>query len=229
MPSQIVPFLYITMEKIQPIENFIFDGVVKRLQQVFGCYVQYCNAPNTLLEMQKIRKRMSFPFMLFSLSGMSAMDDYYHTNYLARKGLVIGHSTENVLQKVKVLPCKFDFNCNYYTDANAGTNSVLFFMKRWLFARRLGYLKFTVNYGKSSYGCHVELDESLTQPDKEVETDTWSFYKTECRFSVVGYISEPQVLTDGVVTTVRTELKVDGSTESTTDYTWNNYGQIKKR
>ena len=89
------------MEKIQPIENFIFDGAVKRLQQTFGCYVQYCNSPDHVLEMQKIRKQVSFPYLLFSLSGMSAIPGYYNSNYLSRHGLMISHTTDNVLQKVK--------------------------------------------------------------------------------------------------------------------------------
>ena len=217
------------MEKIQPIENFIFDGAVKRLQQTFGCYVQYCNSPDTVLEMQKIRKQVNFPYLLFSLSGMSAIPGYYNSNYLSRHGLMISHTTDNVLQKVKLLPCKFDFNCNYYTDIHAGQNSVLFFMKRWLFAQRLGYLKFKVKYGSYTYGCHVELDDSISQPEKDMQTESYSYFKTDCRFSVVGYISEPQVLTDGVITTVRTELKVDDSIESSKDFYWKNYGEIKKR
>lgn len=217
------------MDRIQPIENFIFEGVVKRLQQVFGCYVQYCNSPDTLLEMQKIRKQVSFPYLLFSLSGISAMDQHYHTNYLARHGLRINQSTANVSQKVKLLPCKFEFNCNYYTDVNAGNNSVLFFMKRWLFARRLGYMKFTVNYGSNSYGCTVELDESVSQPEKDAQPDAYSFFKVDTRFSVLGFISEEQVQTEGVITTVRTELKVDNSVEATKDFTWKSYGKNKKR
>lgn len=217
------------MDNIQPIENFIFEGVVKRLQQCFGCYVQYCNSPDTLLEMQKIRKQVKFPYLLFSLSGISAIDNFYHSNYLARKGLSISHSTANVAHKVKLLPCKFDFNCNYYTDVNAGANSILFFMKRWLFARRLGYLKFTVKYGSNSYGCHIELDESLTQPEKEAQTDSYSFFKSDSRFSVIGFMSEEQVMTEGVITTVRTELKVDDSIESVKDFYWKSYDKSKKR
>lgn len=102
-------------------------------------------------------------------------------------------------------------------------------MKRWLFARRLGYMKFTVNYGSNSYGCTVELDESVSQPEKDAQPDSYSFFKVDTRFSVLGFISEEQVQTEGVITTVRTELKVDNSVEATKDFTWKSYGKNKKR
>lgn len=217
-------------QKIIPIENFIFEGIVKRLQQTFGCYTQYCNAPSTLIEMQKIRARkINFPYLLFNLTGMNSLDEFYNSNYLSRSGVVVADKSANTISKVKLLPCKFDFNCNYYTNTNAGDNSALFFMKRWLFARRLGYLKFTIKYGDNTYGCHVELDESVSLPERDPEPEGPNWFKLDCRFSVVGFISEAEVLSEGRVTTIKTELKVNSTLESNKDYYWKSYGKSKKR
>lgn len=196
---------------ITPIENFIFNGITNKLHQVFGCYVQFSNSENKVQEMLKIRKEkgIKFPYLFVSLSDTSFTQDYYNSNYLSRHGMTVKVADSgNALAKVKLLPCTFTFKVEYFTDRNdASVGSALWFTKRWMFARRLGYLKFNIKYGQT-YSCPVLLDESLSQPTKPQESDAMACYQIDGNFTVNGFVSEAQLLTDGVLTDVVTEMKV---------------------
>ena len=196
---------------ITPIENFIFNGITNKLHQIFDCYVQFSNSENRMQEMLKIRKEkgIKFPYLFVSLSDTSFSQNYYNSNYLSRHGMVVKVAESgNALAKVKLLPCTFTFKVEYFTDKNdAGVGSALWFTKRWMFARRLGYLKFNIKYGQT-YTCPVILDESLTQPMKPQESDALACYQIEGNFTVHGFVSESQLLTDGVLTQVDTTFKV---------------------
>lgn len=196
---------------ITPIENFIFNGIVNKLHQVFGCYVQFINAENKVQEMLKIRKEkgIKFPYLFVSLSDTTFADSYYNSNYLARQGMVVKIADSgNALAKVKLLPCTFNMRVEYLTDkSDTSEGSVLWFTKRWMFARRLGYLKFNIKYGKV-YSCPVMLDDSLSHPIKPAETEGMSCYTIEGGLVIHGFVSEAKLLTDGVLTDVVTEFKV---------------------
>lgn len=202
---------------IQPIENFIFNGIVNRLQQTFGCFVLFCNSENKILELKQKNPNVRYPYILASLNSVAFTSDFYNSNYLARRGIVIRYAdSENALAKIKLMPATFDIKVEYYTDKNSGDNSVLFFMKRWMFARRLGYLKFNIKYG-SSFACAVQMDESVSQPVKGQETDNSAFYLVEANLQINGFVSEPQILTDGVVNDFAASVRVGNNEQESTD------------
>ena len=64
-----------------------------------------------------------------------------------------------------------------------------------------------IKYGQT-YSCPVLLDESLSQPTKPQESDAMACYQIDGNFTVNGFVSEAQLLTDGVLTDVVTEMKV---------------------
>ena len=208
---------------LKPIENFIFNGITNKLHQVFGCYVQFSNSENKMQEMLKIRKEkgIKFPYLFVSLSETSFTQDYYNSNYLSRHGIVVRVADSgNALAKVKMMPCTFSFRTEFFTDKNdASVGSVLWFTKRWMFARRLGYLKFNIKYGKT-FSCPVILDESLSQPTKPQESDTMACYQVEGNFTVNGFVSESQILTDGILTDVVTDFTVGNHSERKNFSVW---------
>ena len=202
-------------QSVAPIENFIFNGIVNRLHQTFGCYVQFTNAENRMQEMLKIRKERNirFPYIFVSLSDVSFVESYYNSNYLARQGMTVRLADSgNALARVKLLPCTFSMRVEYFTDHRDGDEgSVLWFIKRWMFARRLGYLKFNVKYGRT-YSCPVMLDDSLSHPMKTAETEGVGCYTVEGSLTIHGFVSESKLLTSGVTTDLVTNIA--GETKS---------------
>ena len=210
-------------QTLVPIENFIFDGVSQRLSQCFKCYVQYSNAENKTLEFEKIRKKqVKFPYLFHNLVSVQAIDDLYNSNYLARKGIWVNRESYNVRSSVKLLYTRFDMQATYFTDKDAGADSVLFYMRRWLFARRLGYLKFNINYGNTKLACHIELGDSISHPTQPSEMDAMPVYQVESTFTVLGFMSEPAQITRPVLTKLKTETRIDNVQQpEIKNYYWN--------
>lgn len=212
-------------QTLVPIENFIFDGVSQRLSRCFNCYVQYSDAENKTLEFEKIRKKqVKFPYLFHNLISVQSIDDMYNNGVLARKGIWVNRESYNVRSSVRLLYTRFEMQATYYTNRDAGTDSVLFFMRRWLFARRLGYLKFNVNYGNTKLACHIELSESVNHPTQPSEMDAMPVYAVESTFTVLGYMSEPAQVTRPVLTKIKTATYVGDNTmvkPEIKDYYWN--------
>jgi hypothetical protein len=89
-------------------------------------------------------------------------------------------------------------------------NSVRFFARRWLFARRCGYLKFNVNYGKLELPISLTLSDAVTIPELENKVETETVYKTVVNLTVHGYISEPELGVQGILQTVNVDVQVAG-------------------
>lgn len=202
-------------QKIEPIENFIINGLINRLANTFGkCTVFYSNASNRLQTLRDRNKNLRFPYLLLNLNSISFNTEFYNSHYLARKGMKVRLADSgNALAKVRLLPAVFDFKVEYFTDKNAGDDSALYFIKRWLFARRCGYLKYSVKFGYE-YAINVLMDDSVSQPMKEQETDQMSVYQCEANLQVQGFVSESQLLTEGVLNNLSLETRIDGHANS---------------
>lgn len=201
-------------QKIEPIENFIINGLINRLANTFGCTVFYSNASNRLQVLRDRNKNLRFPYLLLNLNSISFSTEFYNSHYLARKGMKVRLADSgNVLAKVRLLPATLDFKVEYFTDKNVGDNSVLYFIKRWLFARRCGYLKYSIKFGYE-YAINVLMDESISQPIKDQETDQMSVYQCEGNLQVQGFVSEAQLLTEGVLTNLSMETRIKGHANS---------------
>ena len=205
---------------ITPIENFIFNGIVNKLHKVFGCFVQFVNSESRVQTMQSVRKNARLPYMFVLLDSINYADQYYNANYLSRHGLTLKLAdTKNALARVKFLPCTFNMRVEYLTNKRDGDNSTVFFIKRWMFARRLGYLKFDVTYGEK-FSCPVQMDDQISQPIREQETEGMALYTIEANLSINGFVSESQILTSGVLNDLSVETKVSGCKQSENAVFW---------
>lgn len=118
---------------------------------------------------------------------------------------------ENQGQAVRVLPTNFDFEVEFVTNKFlGGQGSVMGFQKRWLFARRAGWLKFNVDYGRLQFPISLTLSEQVQTPQGENKVEAESKYLVTSTLTVHGYTSEEMLATQGVVTTVEMHMAVAG-------------------
>jgi len=205
------------MRAIQPIENFVFEGLSKRMQQVFGCICIHTNANDKTKALARVfeGRPVVYPYMFIVLQSLSQNTDSYTTNRLARRGLVI-QTSEGQSQTVRMLPANFEFEIEYVTNKfqSLEQGSVLAFTRRWLFARRCGYLKFNIKYGRLALWIASTLGDTVTVPTLENKVEAETAYKSTVNLTVHGYLSEPELGTQGVVQDVRLNefiVDADGS------------------
>jgi len=190
--------------RVAPVEEMILVGVAQRFQQVFGCP---CIVNNTYEKMQAIKqlfdgKPVRYPYATISVKAVYPNTDSYATNYIARRGLqAVVFDSNNAAYTVRLLPTNFDLEIEYHADQFdlAQNRSVLAFAKSWLFARRLGYMKFNLEYGRLVLGISADLIPTLQLPSRENLAENETVYKVGGAMTVKGYMSQAEMGMIGIV------------------------------
>lgn len=213
---------------IQPLEELILAGFQSRFQQVFSCLAIYTTSSDKTRLIQRVfnGKTITYPYAFITLQNISANTNSYNSNSLARNGL-IAYSKNDLAYRTKLIPTNFEIEIEYVTNKFQGTEagSVLTFIKRYLFARKNGYLKFNVNYGRLAISVSVTLNNSTNTPVRENLLESESVYKVTNTVTIHGYISEPALGTIGVIQNIEVDAELVNSDGSIPGYKFNSFNQ----
>ena len=187
---------------LQPIDDFIQKGLALRWQQQFDCIGLLTNVHEKTKALQRWLdgKEVTYPYAFLSLQSMTAPTDSYNAHSMGRRGLPVvvdqGH-----LYAAKIIPMNFEYEVQFVTNQfqSRDQGSVISFMRRWHMARRFGYLKFQVTYGRIIMGINVTLNEAPPVPVRENVVEAEQAYTVTTNLTVHGYISEPILGEQGVI------------------------------
>jgi hypothetical protein len=202
------------MTKLKPLEDFVFEGLSKRVQEVFDsiCIITTAQDKTKALEKFLSGKKVEYPYIFITPQTLGPNKESYSTNQMARRGLrtVVG---ENQMQTVRVLPANFDFEIELITNKFMGPApySVMGFARRWMFAARCGYLKFNIQYGSLSLGISLTLADQVTLPSLENKVETETAYKVTATLTVHGYVSEPILGSQGIINELEVDVALAGA------------------
>ena len=196
--------------KLQPIEEFVYSGFAKRYYQVFNAQPIFVTAYDKAKAVEKAfeGKVPTYPIGIITPVSIDQNVESYATNMLARRGLAT-IVDDGALYSVKILPALLELEIEYRTLRFSGTDdSVLAYIKRWLFARRIGSLKFNVDYGRLALPIDVMPNSSnVAIPARESTVEAETCYKIVTSITLKGYISEAELAQQGIVK----EIIVNGS------------------
>lgn len=194
--------------KIEPVERLILDGLTQKFAKAFNCkqtMITSAYEKTRLLAQRKAGGQLQYPMAFLKVTGIGAATDRYVSPYLARTGAqIVASDDDNSALSVKLLPSNFQVEIEYRTNEFdlSVEHSVLAFSRKWLFARRNGYLKFNVAYGKISLMIGAILDESVSVPERSSPTEQTPEYLVTTSLQLLGWISEPQTKIIGTVQNV---------------------------
>jgi hypothetical protein len=203
-------------DMIQPIDHFVLAAFQERFQQVFGCvkcaFINQNDKTKVLERLFGQGNPLSYPFAYFVIQSVGANNESYNPHYLMRRGWVVDVPDSDQYVTVRVLPTNFELEVTYVTDKfdSVEQGSVLAFARRWLLARRGGYLKSSIGYGQKQFGISVTVPESLNIPQLGNITETETKYEVTTNLTIHGYISEPTVGQKGRVNTINVTGQVSG-------------------
>jgi len=209
-----------TTEEIQPIDYLVLAGFMDRFQQVFGCAkCAYINANDKTKILNRIfgeGKPLEYPYAYFEIKSIEANDETYNPHYFMRRGMVRTVNSNSTLQTVRLMPTNFEIEITYVTNRfqSVAQGSVLAFSRRWLLARRGGYLKTSVDYGRMQLGIGVTLDKSVVTPSRENITEAETSFPVTTRAIIHGYVSEPVPGSKGLVTQFNVNASIGGVNSS---------------
>jgi len=190
--------------KIIPIDEMVRAGFQERFQQVFNCKCAFINQNDKTKILDRIFAQgedLTYPYAWFTIQSVSANNDSYNPHPLGRRGMVLNVASNSSVNTVRIMPTNFDIEVNYVTNKSDSVEqgSVMAFARRWLLARRFGYLKFSINYGRMNFGIQITLDESVPFPQRENIGEAETKYDVVLHAVIHGYTSEPTLGTQGKV------------------------------
>jgi len=189
--------------KIDPVESYVFDGLVNQCSKVFGCPTVIGNSQDKVRILKKLTSdNVSYPYIFINDQRVGYNAASYSSNRLSRSGvLCLVNDDTGAIHQVRLVPTNFDLEIQFITNSSDSrkVGSWKDFQKRWLFAYRAGHLKFNINYGNLELRIGCTLSESLDSPALENKTEQQAHYECNASITVHGFVSDPQLKHVGVV------------------------------
>lgn len=189
---------------VKPVEDFVFEGLVQRIQQTFNCPVLITTANDKTKQLARLRegKEVEYPYIFLTINSVAHNKESFSTNMMARRGLVtvVGQQA----MTVRLMPTNFEIDVEFVTNKFQGNEqgTVLSFAKRWMFAQRCGYFKFNIMYGRLKINIGLTPSDTVATPPLENKVETETAYKVTTSMVVHGYVSEPVLGTQGIIQTL---------------------------
>lgn len=215
--------------KLDPIEKFVFAGFQKLFLQYFECP---CVWQTTDAEDKALNKLFAkdqgndaksvvpYPYAFLKVSSIAEDNTRLNLNRMALRGLTIVPTQDTKkAYRVHLIPVDITVNVKYVTNRYAEVQQ---FASRWLFARLRSYLKFNVVYGRATFTITCQPEGSVSIPLPPASNEEIIDYPVEVSVTIKGFISEPVLQEQRVVTEITTDLQVDESAVSsnTTSIVW---------
>lgn len=196
-----------SQQQLIPIDSLVLDGFERRFQQTFNCPAAFINQNDKTKILDRLFGQgnpLTYPYAYFTLLSVSQNVDSYNSHAMGRRGLTFNVSSKDTYQTVRVMPVNMEVEVNYVTNKfdSVEMGSVQAFIRRWLLARRFGYLKSRLTYGNLQFGIGTTLAESVTVPQRDNVAETETKYDVQVQMTIHGYISEPVVSQIGKINTI---------------------------
>lgn len=201
---------------IQPIDYLVLAGFQKQFQQVFGCAkCAFINASDKTKVLERLfgrGKPLEYPYAYFEIKKVGDNNTAYNAHNMMRRGMVLNVDSADTVQTVRIIPTDFDIDITYVTNKfqSVDQGSVMAFARRWLLARRAGYLKTSIDYGRMQFGVGITMDSGVSTPSLSNITDSETSFPISVSATIHGYTSEPVLGQQGKVNTFNVNGDIGG-------------------
>lgn len=208
-----------SMPAIEPIDDFISTGFQQRFAAVFGCercaFVQTHDKTRVISRLFEDGQDLEYPYAYFTIISVGANHDSYNPHPLGRRGMVLSvkensSAANSSVYTVRVVPTNFEIEVNYVTNKFQSNEqgSIQAFTRRYLLARRFGYLKFSIKYGNLLFGISNTMPDTLSIPVLENIVEAETKYALTFNMTIHGYSSEPILGQQGKVNQLNVQAAV---------------------
>lgn len=188
--------------ELDPVEKFIFSGLQQSCLRIFQAPAVWCTSTDKVKAIQAIFKngKVKYPYIFLMLDTLTESEERGNSKASALRGLPAVLSTDMRRDyRVQYAQVDFRISLEFVTNDYA---ELLRFANRWMFARKLGHLKFQVAYGSLSFGINSILDNSLEIPKREADATNITEYVLTTGLLMHGYMTNPVLLEGQIKDTV---------------------------
>lgn len=176
---------------LTPIDQLIVTGLGQRFRKLFDVPLLITNLVNktqAFAEAQAKKPDLKLPFAFASYSNFTRTEGRYAPTPLLRRGLTGGYNSDGQQSyRLRMLPVTTEFQI---TVLSQDINTLISFSRTWLFATIEGSMKFTVKYGIADVDIHVELDQTLSIPQRAAGVNEPEMYELQAALRVEGYFNK---------------------------------------
>ncbi len=176
---------------LKPVEDFIFEGVARKIVQVFQIKAAWVTADDNATVVQRLfgpTEGRKYPYITISPSVLQRNADRMHNRRAATRGSIVHVTTDQKRTfDVTFLPTDFVLSLELVTNKYS---EAFVFGKEWLIAGVKGHLKFNVEYGRTNFGIGMTLSDSINLPQRQADPSNVTEYKMNTELTVNGYISD---------------------------------------
>ena len=195
--------------ELVPVERLILDGLQRSFLRVFKTPSVWVTSSDEVKAVARLfeGKPVTYPYATLRLGSQTESETRQAPNATSRRGLPAVITTNNKrYYRVHFLPMDFQVTSRLVTNS---FQDLMKFSNSWMFARRNGNLKYEVAYGNVSFGIHLDLEQTITFPQREADPDNVQEYIMESNLTVQGFISDPILLEGMIIDTVIASTDLD--------------------
>ena len=208
-----------TTKPVIPMELFIIRGLEKRLTDVFGIKrTKFISSSDrmrlanlmTQMVQQAGKVPLEYPFLFIIIQNLATPEtgQNYNARSMRRHG-AYGSPTsdQKALNKVNLIPVKFDFEIVYLSDSQ---DKVIKYAKLWLMNAMSNGLNFAFEYDDQPYDVRINMSTSLAIPQSNYSYDQPNMYEFSSTLSADGFMSDEVLVETNIVNQVIFNLDVLG-------------------
>jgi hypothetical protein len=200
--------------QLTPVENLIFDGLQRSFLRVFKTPAVWSTSTDKVKAIASLFNGhpIRYPYAVLSLSSTSEAVDRFNVSNTARRGTTVVVSSDQKRSfRVQFIPVDFEVSVEFYSNSY---QNLLTFSNEWLFARRLGWLKFEVAYGSKSFSIGIEQEPNLSIPQREADPNESQEYLLTTILKIVGHISYATLIEGQIKDTVSVSTSIIDNSSS---------------
>lgn len=181
---------------LEPLESLVLKGVQQKFQTLTGAKTAWVSSSDKTLTLQQLFGHpgsttndltLTYPYAFLTITSVSESETRLHNRTSSMRGYpAVITDDQKRAYNVKFLAIDTLVNVQFVTNSY---KQVLRFANTWMFARRDGWLKFDVAYGRTHFGIGVEMENNLSMPLREADPEDVSEYVVEGSFTVQGFMS----------------------------------------
>lgn len=204
---------------LEPLESLILKGIQQKFQNLTGAKTIWTSSSDKTLTLQQLFGNPSsttndvtitYPYIFLTVNSVSESETRLHNRTSSMRGYpsVITDDQKRAYN-VKFLALDTAVGIQFVTNSY---KQVLRFANLWMFARRDGWLKFDVAYGRTHFGVHVDMENSLSLPQREADPEDVSEYVVEGNFTIHGFMSFATLIEQQVANRVEYDFQLPEAT-----------------
>lgn len=178
-----------------PIYKFIIGGVVSRLRDELGMPIAAVTSTDKIYAVKSLFRgdasKITYPFATVRMSSIRMSMDRGAVKGTALRGnRAVISNDELTAYNVQTLPVDYSITLSIYTNDQA---SIVDAACRLMFARILGALNVSVQYGHVNFSAKVEPPDTYDLPERQADADQLAEYTIDWELLVHSHLSYPQL------------------------------------